>query len=85
MKSWIRATLTKKVLYTVSGLFTAKQIWKTLEEVSAHDTKDREHSFITKLHTCRNENLSIPEYLKHFKGICDELAVIQNQFRMMTR
>lgn len=52
-------------------------MWKALEEIFAQDTEDRERSLITKLHTCKKENLSIPDYLKHFLGICDECNAIQ--------
>lgn len=40
IKSWIHGTLTKEVLYIVSGLSTARQVWKALEEVFAQDTKE---------------------------------------------
>lgn len=62
-------TLTEEVLCIVSGLSTARQVWKALEEVFAQDTKDREGSLITKLYTCKKENISISDYLKHFESI----------------
>lgn len=44
---------------------------KALKEVFAQDTKDREQSLITKLHTCKRGNFSISYYLKRIKGIYD--------------
>lgn len=49
------------------------------------DTKNGERSLITKLHICKKENISILDYLKHFKGIYDELIDIQNQSLMMIK
>lgn len=54
-----------------SGLSTSKQMWKALEEAFAQGT------LVTKLHTCKKDNFSIANYLKCFKRIYDELAVIQ--------
>lgn len=54
-----------------------KGIWKSLKEAFAQDTKDRERSLITRLHTCKKDSSSISNYIKRLKGICDELAAIQ--------
>lgn len=46
IKTWIRVTLMEKVLYFISGLSTAKEVWKSLEQAFAEDTKDRKRSLI---------------------------------------
>lgn len=85
IKSWIRGTLTEELLYLVSGLSTAKDVWRSLEEAFAQDTKDREGSLITRLHNYKKETSPISKSIRCFKGIRDELAGIQKPFRMMTR
>lgn len=71
MSSWKRMTILLKVRYVGLSLkkpyilFVAypqmKKMWEALEEVFAWGTKDRKHTLMTKLHTCRKENLSIPK------------------------
>lgn len=46
-------------------------------EALAQDRKDRERSLITRLHNYKKETSSVSNFIKHFKGICDELAAIQ--------
>lgn len=53
---------------------------KAYEEAFAQDIKHREQSLIRKLHTCKEDNLSTPNYLKPFKGIRDEIAIIEKPF-----
>lgn len=52
-------------------------MWQSLEAAFPQDIEDRERTLITRLHYCKENLLSIPEFLKKFKGICDELAAIQ--------
>ncbi|KAF6171551.1 hypothetical protein GIB67_018075 [Kingdonia uniflora] len=53
IKSWIFGSLTKEVLYLITGLSTAREVWHSLEDPYAQITKDRERLLVTKLHSCR--------------------------------
>ncbi|KAF6148453.1 hypothetical protein GIB67_038808 [Kingdonia uniflora] len=77
IKSWICGLLTEEVLHLITGLSTAKEVWCSLEDAYAQITKDRELLLvITKLHSCRKGIMPLPDYIKQFKEVCDELAAM---------
>lgn len=67
VKKWLVATLSEVVLGIVVGLTTAIEVWHAL--VHAFALKQR-------LTSITHVSNTLGVYLRHFKTICDELAVI---------
>nr|DAD44202.1 TPA_asm: hypothetical protein HUJ06_002432 [Nelumbo nucifera] len=77
LKSLICGTITEESLSLVVGRITAQEVWECLEGTFAEASKDGELILTHQLHTIRKGKLSVAEYLKIFKIICDELGAIQ--------
>lgn len=53
----------------MSGLSTAKEMWRSLEDSLAHKRIVN--------YNCKKDTSSILNYQNRFRGICDELTAIQ--------
>ncbi|KAF8395849.1 hypothetical protein HHK36_019803 [Tetracentron sinense] len=77
LKSLITGTLSEEVLNLVVGLSTARETWSCLSKAFADASKDRELQLVRDLQSMKKGTNSVPEYLKNFKFVSDELAAIQ--------
>ncbi|KAH0728435.1 hypothetical protein KY284_004300 [Solanum tuberosum] len=65
-------------MYLIVGCSTAKKMWECLEEAYLQATKDKEFQLKQKLQSVKLGTETIDEYIKEFKGICDDLVAIHN-------
>ncbi|XXG89841.1 hypothetical protein AAC387_Pa12g1748 [Persea americana] len=77
LRGWITGTLSVEVLGLVVGLDTSAEVWKALCAAFASDSEEREFYLQQKLRLLRKGNMALSEYIRHFKGICDDLAAIR--------
>lgn len=74
LTSWLLGIITEEVLAMIEGLETAHQVWKSSEETLLAITKENEIHIRESLHNLKKGNLSIEEYVKQFKFLCDKLG-----------
>ncbi|KAK2991664.1 hypothetical protein RJ640_028939 [Escallonia rubra] len=73
---WITGTLSEEVLGLVVGLGTSAEVWNTLIDSYAYDSKEREFSLCQRLYHNKKNGKTMIEYLIIFKEICDDFAAI---------
>jgi hypothetical protein len=61
---------------TVIGLVTSRDIWVALEHVFIHRSKTREIRLNDELQLIKKGNCSIADFIRAFKGLCDQLMAI---------
>ncbi|KAF3785122.1 hypothetical protein EJ110_NYTH29107 [Nymphaea thermarum] len=76
LRGWITGTLSEEVLGLVVGLETSKEVWDAFITAFAHESREREFLLTQRLQLHRKKDLSVSQYLREFKAICDELAAI---------
>jgi hypothetical protein len=74
--SWINLTLSTKVLSTVYGLTTPRQVWNLLANRFASQSKSRIAQLKRQLHTLYQGSKSCLDYITTAKECADQLAVI---------
>jgi hypothetical protein len=74
--SWINVTLTESVLASVYGLHTSRQVWTTLANRFASQSRSRVSHLKRQLQSLHQGSKSCAEYLKTAKGWANQLAVI---------
>jgi len=74
--SWINVTLTESVLASVYGLHTSRQVWTTLANRFASQSRSRISHLKRQLQSLHQGSKSCAEYLKTAKGWANQLAVI---------
>jgi hypothetical protein len=74
--SWINVTLTESVLASVYGLHTSRQVWTTLANRFASQSRSRVSHLKRQLQSLHQGSKSCAEYLKTAKGWTNQLAVI---------
>lgn len=69
---WITGTLSEEVLRLVAGLDTSSEVWNTRLSHFALELQEREREFclLQQLQLSRKCYLTIPEYVRAFKSIC---------------
>lgn len=72
LTSWL---ISEEVLAMVDGTENAHQVWKSLEEQLLTLTKENELHLNEALISLRKGTLSLNDYLKKFKGLCDTLIL----------
>ncbi|KAK2975601.1 hypothetical protein RJ640_010678 [Escallonia rubra] len=90
LRGWIIGTLSEEVLGLVVGLDTSAEVWNTLIDSYAYDSKEREFSLCQRLYHNKKNGKTMTEYLRIFKEICDDFAAIgkpvddrQNFFQLL--
>lgn len=68
--------MSEDILSLVIGLDSSQQVWNALYTAFGHDYQEREFHLTKKLQTFRKETLTVTEYVRDFKLICDDLDVI---------
>lgn len=77
LKTWLITTCSEECIALVVGCNTAKEIWELLEEEYLQSTKDKKFQLKDKLRSLKlGGNQPIKDYIREFKGVCDNLAAI---------
>ncbi|KAJ4980356.1 hypothetical protein NE237_031193 [Protea cynaroides] len=77
VKAWIKATLSKVVFNLAVGVQTFAMLWKILSDSFSQALEAREFELMSKLQFLKKKDtMSIGEYLREFKNICDQLSAI---------
>ncbi|KAK2986127.1 hypothetical protein RJ640_024676 [Escallonia rubra] len=76
LRGWITGTLSEEVLGLVVGLETSAEVWNTLIDSYAYNSKEREFSLCQRLYHNKKNGKTMTEYLRIFKEICDDFAAI---------
>jgi hypothetical protein len=74
--SWINITLSKKVLSTIYGLETSKQVWTALANQFANQSKSRVANLKTKLQSLHQGSKNCSDYIQSAKECADQLAAV---------
>jgi hypothetical protein len=74
--SWINITLSKKVLSTIYGLETSRQVWTSLASQFANQSKTRVANLKKQLQSLHQAPKSCAEYLQSAKEYADQLAAV---------
>jgi hypothetical protein len=72
--SWINITLSKKVLSSIYGLDTSRQVWLALANQFANQSKTRIANLKKKLQSLHQGSKSCSEYIQAAKEYSDQLA-----------
>lgn len=76
VKGWLIVTLSEEVLGIVVVLNTVVKVWNTLVHAFARSSSDRSLALKQQLTSIARGTDSLSVYLRKFKIICDDLAVI---------
>ncbi|KAI3445462.1 hypothetical protein Pfo_002127 [Paulownia fortunei] len=76
--SWLLGNMKEEVLSMIFGGDTTYSIWKSLQEQLLLDTEENQNEAQLKnnLYALSKGTLSLYEYIRKFKEICDKLAAI---------
>jgi len=72
--SWINLTLSPKVLSTIYGLETSRQVWTSLANHFANQSKSRIANLKTQLQSLHQGSKNCTDYIQTAKGCADQLA-----------
>ncbi|KAJ1424079.1 gag-polypeptide of LTR copia-type [Sesbania bispinosa] len=79
LRGWIIRTLSEEALGLVVGLDTSPAVWDALKDAYAEDSQEREFTLRQQITYLRKEDdRTIGEHIRVFKGLCDNLAAIGN-------
>ncbi|KAH9648576.1 retrovirus-related pol polyprotein from transposon RE1 [Citrus sinensis] len=76
LTSWLLSLMTEEVMSGIVGVENAQQIWSSLEDQLLPMTKEKEVHLMDRLATLKKGSLSVEEYVRKYKHICDFLAAI---------
>ncbi|KAG5226662.1 Retrovirus-related polyprotein from transposon [Salix suchowensis] len=77
LRGWIIGTLSEEALGLIVGLDTSYAVWEALKNAYAQDSQEREFTLRQQITYLRKEdNTTITEHIRTFKGICDNLSAI---------
>ena len=74
--SWLLGLMTEEVLSSNIGMETAFHLWTSLEDQLLPVTKEKEVYLRDRMLTLKKNNLTLEEYTRKFKNLCDSLAAI---------
>lgn len=72
----LQSSLSEESMTVVLGLSSPRDVWKALESAYSHDSQERSQNLKDSLRQLKKGNLSISEYARQFKSICDKLQAI---------
>ena len=72
----LQSSLSEESMAEVLGLSTPREVWTTLESAYSHDSQERSQNLKDSLRQLKKGNLSVSDYAKKFKSICDKLQAI---------
>jgi hypothetical protein len=76
LTSWLLSNMKEEVLSMIYGGDTAYSIWTTVHDQLLPNTEDSEAQLKNNLYGLSKGTLSLDEYIRKFKEICDKLAAI---------
>ncbi|KAL9451001.1 hypothetical protein AB3S75_012699 [Citrus x aurantiifolia] len=68
--------MTEDILNLIIGVQNARDVWQSIEEQMLPATKEQESWLKDSLYSLKRGSLKLEDFLKKFKGICDNLAAI---------
>jgi hypothetical protein len=74
--SWFIATLTEKVVPTIYGMTTSKQVWSALANRYANPSRSRINQLRRQLQMLRQGTKGCAEFVRTAKILADQLAII---------
>jgi hypothetical protein len=72
--SYLVASLTKDVLKQVATCGSAAELWKTLEEMGASQTRARKVNTHIALATTKKGSMTVDEYVGKMRSLADEMC-----------
>lgn len=85
LTSWLLDIISQDVMSMVEGTKTAYQVWKFLENQLLTMTKESEIHVSETFLTLKKGYLTLDEYLKKFKHLCDKLTAIKKHLDDLTK
>ena len=76
LTSWLLANMKEETIVKIDGGDTAYSIWKSVHDQLLPNTEDAEAQFKNSIYSLSKGNLSLDEYIRKFKEICNKLAAI---------
>ena len=77
LTAFLLKNIETEVLVTLEDVGSAYRVWKSIEQQILPITIEKEMILNESLMSLQKGNLSVDEYVKKFKGICDNLAAIK--------
>lgn len=74
--SLLQSSLTEESMAEVIGASSSRAVWLALEAAFSHDSESRAHQLREELQMLKKGTLSVAEYGRKFKLLCDQLAAI---------
>lgn len=72
----LQSSLSEESMEEVLGLSSPRDVWNALESAYNHDSQEQSQNLKDSLRHLKKGNLSVAEYARQFKSICDKLHVI---------
>lgn len=72
----LQSSLSEESMAEVLGLSSPREVWTALESAYSHDSQERSQNLKDSLRQLKKGTLSVSEYAKQFKSICDKLQAI---------
>lgn len=72
----LQSSLTEESMAEVIGASSSRAVWLALEAAFSHDSESRAHQLREELQMLKKGTLSVAEYGRKFKLLCDQLAAI---------
>ncbi|CAJ2640151.1 unnamed protein product [Trifolium pratense] len=76
LTSWLLSNMKEETLSLIYGGDTAYSIWSTINDQLLPNSEDSEAQLKNNLYGLSKGNLTLDEYIRKFKDICDKLAAI---------
>ncbi|GAU44375.1 hypothetical protein TSUD_243070 [Trifolium subterraneum] len=76
LTSWLLGNMKEETVSMILGGDTAHYIWSSLHEQLLPNTEDGEAQLKNSLYALSKGNLSLDEYIRKFKELCDKLTAI---------
>lgn len=72
----LQFSLSEEAMAKVLGLSSSRAVWQALETAYSHDSMEQSQNLKDFLRQLKKGNLSVSDFAKQFKSICDQLAAI---------
>lgn len=76
LTTWLLGTITEEVLLDLEDTSSAYNVWKSIENVILPQSKEKEILLTDSLMSLTKGSMSLEQYLRTFKGFCDNLTAI---------
>lgn len=72
----LQSSLSEEAMAEALGLAMARDVWHSLEDAYSHDSVERMQNLRDSLRQLQKGTLSVSDYGRKFKSLCDQLAAI---------